>query len=143
MKEISRRRLIQTGAASALAASAAMRQTPAGAASAAAGTRPKGRITDAVLQGFDRDVREAMETFGMVGAGVARFQGDRIVYNEGFGLRNLRRKEPVTPRTRFRVGSNTKSMTSMLLARLVDMGMVRWNTRAVELGPSSARPPPG
>ena len=139
MKEISRRRLIQTGAASALA-SAAMRQTPAG---RERGRRhgPKGRITDAVLEGFDRDVREAMETFGMVGAGVALFQGDRIVYNEGFGLRNLRCKEPVTLRTRFRVGSNTKSMTSMLLARLVDMGMVRWNTRAVESGPSSARPP--
>jgi Beta-lactamase len=69
----------------------------------------------------------------MVGAGVALLQGNEIVYNRGFGARDLQLDAPVTPRTRFRIAFNTKSMTSMLLAHFVDSGAVRWNTRAVGL----------
>jgi CubicO group peptidase (beta-lactamase class C family) len=98
------------------------------------------KVTDGVLQAFDADVRSAMETFSMVGAGVALFEGNDIVYNRGFGTRDVLSNAPVTPRTRFRIASNTKSMTSLLLARYVDDGLLRWDTRAAELWPEFRAP---
>ena len=52
----------------------------------------------------------------------------------------LRSRQPVTTRTRFRIASNTKSMTSLLLARYVDDGLVRWNTRVADLWPGFRAP---
>jgi CubicO group peptidase (beta-lactamase class C family) len=93
-----------------------------------------------MLQAFDAAVRSAMETFSMVGTGVALFEGNQIVYNRGFGRRDVLSDAPVTPHTRSRIASNTKSMTSLLLARYVDDGLLRWNTRAAHLWPEFREP---
>lgn len=113
-----------------------------GTAAAAPTTSGTRLISDAVLQAFDADVTTAMATFGQVGAGVALVEGNAIVYNRGFGTRDVPSKAPVTPSTRFRIGSNTKSMTSLLLARYVDDGRLRWDTPAVELWPQFQAPTP-
>ena len=83
-----------------------------------------------------------MQTFQVPGAAVALVQGNEIVFNRGFGMRNLASGEPVTPRTRFRIGSITKSMTALLLATLVDEGVFGWNDRAVDLWPAFQAPTP-
>ena len=75
-----------------------------------------------------------------VGAAVALVEGNQIVFNRGYGTRDIASEEPVTPHTRFRIGSNTKSMTSLLLARYVDDGLLSWNTRAVDVWPEFGAP---
>ncbi len=110
---------------------------------AQSGQTPPGspvRITDAVLQAFETDVQAAMETFHVLGAAVAVFQGDEIIYNRGFGVRDLQSSAPITPRTRFRIGSNTKSMSSLMLATFIDEGVLDWDTRAVDLWPGFRAP---
>jgi CubicO group peptidase (beta-lactamase class C family) len=77
-------------------------------------------LTDATLRDFTAYVEAAMQTFHQPGAAVALVQRNEIVFNHGFGVRNLESGEPVTPRTRFRIGSITKSMTALLLGTLVD-----------------------
>ena len=120
-RDMDRRSFLRASGATA-AAGAAATFLPHPAASAS-GRPHRGRLlTDDLLRAFHADVRTAFETFGMVGASVALFEGDEIVYNRGFGTRDLRSREPVTTRTRFRIASNTKSMTSFLLARYVDEG---------------------
>ena len=41
-------------------------------------------------------------------------QGGKIVYEKGFGVRELGKKAPVTPNTLFRIASMTKPLTSLL-----------------------------
>jgi CubicO group peptidase (beta-lactamase class C family) len=71
---------------------------------------------------------------------VALVQGDETIFNRGFGVRDLASGQPVTPRTRFRNGSITKSMTALLLATLVDEGVFGWDNRVVELWPEFQAP---
>lgn len=99
-------------------------------------------FTQEMLDTFDAAVSEAFATFGLVGASVALFQGDQIVYNKGFGVRDLVTAEPVTPNTRFRIGSNTKSMTSLLIAKYVDDGLTTWDTPVTELWAEFLGPTP-
>ncbi|MBW3634061.1 MAG: beta-lactamase family protein [Chloroflexi bacterium] len=60
----------------------------------------------------------------------ALVQGNKIICNRGFGVRNLESGEPVTPSTRFRIGSITKSMTSLMLATL-RLGQLRRLVRSL------------
>jgi CubicO group peptidase (beta-lactamase class C family) len=58
------------------------------------------------------------------GVSVAVAIDGRIVWSEGFGFSDLAAKKPVTPATRFRIGSVSKSLTSVGLALLVERGQV-------------------
>jgi CubicO group peptidase (beta-lactamase class C family) len=99
-------------------------------------------LSDTTLQDFEADVEAAMQTFRIPGAAVALVQGNEIVFNRGFGVRDLERGKPVTPRTRFRIGSITKSLTALLLATLVDEGVFGWDDRVVGLWSAFQAPTP-
>jgi CubicO group peptidase (beta-lactamase class C family) len=58
------------------------------------------------------------------GVSVAVAVDGRIVWSEGFGFGDLAAKKPVTPATRFRIGSVSKSLTSAGLALLVERGQL-------------------
>uniref|UniRef100_Q01SU2 Beta-lactamase n=1 Tax=Solibacter usitatus (strain Ellin6076) TaxID=234267 RepID=Q01SU2_SOLUE len=80
----------------------------------------------------------AMQTLQVPGAAMAIVQGGRVVYAEGLGVRDLGRGEPVTPRTRFMIGSSTKALTSLMMAKLVEQGKLSWSTPVVDLLPDFA-----
>jgi serine beta-lactamase-like protein LACTB len=48
----------------------------------------------------------------------------RIVWSEGFGWADLENRSPVTPLTRFRIGSVSKPFAALLLATLATQGQV-------------------
>lgn len=48
----------------------------------------------------------------------------KIVWSEGFGFSDLAAKKPVTPATRFRIGSVSKSLTAVGLALMVERGQL-------------------
>ena len=60
----------------------------------------------------------------------------KVVIAEGFGVRQLGRSEKVDSGTLFMIGSNTKAMTTLLLAKLVDEAKVTWDTPVTNLLPS-------
>jgi CubicO group peptidase (beta-lactamase class C family) len=99
-------------------------------------------LSDATVRAFEADAKAALQTFRVPGAAVALVQGNEIVFNRGFGLRDLASGAPVTPRTRFRIGSITKSMTVLLLATLVDDGVLSWNDRVVDVWSEFTAPTP-
>jgi CubicO group peptidase (beta-lactamase class C family) len=72
------------------------------------------------------------------GVAIAVTQGGKIVYEKGFGVRALGKTDAVTPETLFLIGSNTKSLTSLLMARLVDRKLFAWTTPVTQLLPSFA-----
>ena len=101
---------------------------------------PSNWLSPPLLQDFEADVQATMGTFGIPGAAVALVEGDQIVYSRGFGVRELTSQAPVTARTRFRIASNTKSMTSLLVATFVDQGLLGWDTLVSEAWPAFRAP---
>jgi CubicO group peptidase (beta-lactamase class C family) len=77
----------------------------------------------AQLTGF---VEAAMRDLGVPGAGLALIQDGKVVFEGGLGVRELGKKARVDKDTQFAVASNTKGMTTLLLARLVDQGKLAW-----------------
>lgn len=73
-------------------------------------------------------VEETMALCPVPGASVAVVQGGDVVFLQGFGVREIGGAEPVTPETLLRVGSVTKSLTTLLAAVLVDDGLLAWDT---------------
>lgn len=112
------------------------------AATPVASPPPAQKLTEALVRDLEADLLEAMETFGVIGAAMALVQGDEIVAARGYGVTDLQRNLPVTERTRFRIGSNTKSMTAVLLATYVDEGLFAWDDRVVDLWPAFQAPTP-
>ena len=71
-------------------------------------------------------IAEQMQTHQVPGLAVTLIQGGRRVYECGFGLTSIEPDAglPVTPQTVFRAGSVTKPMTSTMLMRLVEDGLL-------------------
>jgi CubicO group peptidase (beta-lactamase class C family) len=83
-------------------------------------------------------VRDAMQRASVPGVEVAVVQNGKVVYMNTFGVKELGKPDPVTPDTLMMIGSVTKSMTTLMMATLVDDGKLSWDTPAVQLYPSFA-----
>lgn len=69
------------------------------------------------LATFRHYVATRLAELRIPGASVAVVQGDEVVFLNGYGMRALNRTEPVTPDTLLRIGSVTKSFSSLLWPR--------------------------
>lgn len=78
---------------------------------------------DAIAEARER-VLQVMEEAGVPGASVAVDVGGTVVWSQGFGWADLEQRVPVTPLSRFRVGSVSKTMTATGLGLLLDEGLV-------------------
>ncbi len=83
-------------------------------------------------------IASAMERLRIPGTAVAVVQHGRTVYAEGFGVRKAGSSEPVTPATRFMIGSSTKPLTTLMMAKLVDLGHFAWTTPVTRVLPGFA-----
>ena len=70
------------------------------------------------------------------GVAIAVVHKGKVILAKGLGVRALGKKAPVTPDTRFMIGSTTKSLTTLMMARLVDRGLFTWETPAAQVLPS-------
>ncbi|MFM7361922.1 MAG: serine hydrolase domain-containing protein [Cyanobium sp.] len=73
-------------------------------------------------------VAKAQRQLQVPGVAVGILQNDRLVLAEGHGERRLGEGVRPDADTLFMVGSTTKPLTSLLLARLVDQGRLAWDT---------------
>jgi CubicO group peptidase (beta-lactamase class C family) len=81
-------------------------------------------------------VETSMKELGVPGVSIALIDGGKIVYEGGFGVRELGKPERVDENTVFMAASNTKGMTTLLLAELVDEKKLKWDQPVVEVYPS-------
>ncbi len=95
-------------------------------------------LSDELLAELEEYLVAKMEEWKVPGAAVAIVQDGELVYAKGFGVRDLDSQEPVTPETQMMIGSTTKSMTTLLMAQLVDEGNFDWDTPVVEILPTFA-----
>ncbi|MBT2748708.1 MULTISPECIES: serine hydrolase domain-containing protein [unclassified Lysobacter] len=95
---------------------------------------------------FDADKLDELKAFvgrsrlllGVPGISIGIVQGGKVVYAGGFGVRENGKPEPVDADTLYPIASNTKSLTTLMLAKLVDEGRFRWDTPVAELLPGFA-----
>jgi CubicO group peptidase (beta-lactamase class C family) len=80
------------------------------------------------LAELGRFVAGAMQELGIPGVAVGVIQDGKIVLAKGFGVRALDRRIEVGPDTLFMIASNTKALTTLMLAKLVDAGKLTWDT---------------
>ncbi|WP_186729066.1 serine hydrolase domain-containing protein [Sphingomonas panacisoli] len=71
--------------------------------------------------------RQAMAAYGVPGIGYAFFDRNGVIEEGGLGVGRVGGRSPITAHTLFRIASNTKGMTTLLIARLVDQGKLAWD----------------
>ena len=80
--------------------------------------------------------RDAMAAYGVPGIGYAFIDRGGVVEEGGIGVKTIGKADPVDAHTRFMIASNTKGMTTLLLAKLVDRGKLGWDEPVVEADPA-------
>ena len=85
-----------------------------------------GKLDGKRLAAFEAFVEKAFAESRVPGLALAVVADGKIVYEKGYGVRALGKKDPVGPGTRMMIGSITKSMTTLLMAKLVDEKKLDW-----------------
>ena len=92
-------------------------------------------LDEAHIQQLKDFVQSAMKLFGVPGVSMALIDNGMVVYEGGLGVRELGKPDPVDENTLFMAASNTKGMTTLLLAELVDKKKLRWDEPVIEAYP--------
>jgi CubicO group peptidase (beta-lactamase class C family) len=85
---------------------------------------------------LDALVEEAVARYQLPGIAVGVIEDGKLVYVGTRGELASGSGQPVTPRTLFKIASNSKAMTASVLARLVDQGKLRWEDPVIQHLPS-------
>lgn len=94
---------------------------------------PLDEVRIAQLKSF---IQTSMQELEVPGVSIALFDGGRVVYEGGFGVRELGKPEPADANTLYMIASNTKGLTTLMLARLVDQGKLSWDEHVTQAYPS-------
>jgi len=86
---------------------------------------PASRPEVAAIRIFEAWLEEQMAYRGLPGVAVGVVYDQDLVWSKGFGYADLEKKIAVTPRTLFRMASNTKMLTAVAVLQLRDAGKLR------------------
>lgn len=98
--------------------------------------RTANRLTPARVAQLLAFVKTGMKELHVPGVGIALVDHGKVVYEGGLGVRKIGDPHPVDKNTLFMIASNTKQLTTLLMARLVDQGKLRWNEPVTQAYPS-------
>lgn len=75
------------------------------------------------------------EKYRLPGTGIAYLKNGRLSLIETVGIRSIDSRERISSRDRFHLGSQTKAMTAMLVAKLVDQRRISYSSKISEFFP--------
>ena len=93
-------------------------------------------LDQARIAELGRFVEQGQKVLGVPGVGLGMVQDGKVVFAGGFGVKELGGTEKPDGDTLFMIASNTKAMTTLLLAKLVDEHRITWDTPVTKLLPS-------
>ena len=88
------------------------------------------------LAELSRFVEEGRKKLGVPGVSIGIVQDGKVVFADGFGMRDIDDSKKPDADTLYLIASNTKAMTTLMLAKLVDEGKLTWDTPVTKLLPS-------
>jgi CubicO group peptidase (beta-lactamase class C family) len=100
-----------------------------------AGKRPN-PLDKARLAELGRFVETGRKTLGIPGVALGIVQEGKVAFAGGFGVRTLGEPKAVDADTLFMIASNTKALTTLLLAKLVEDHRFTWETSVTSLLPT-------
>ena len=68
-----------------------------------------------------------MRRFKVPGLAIGIWHNDKIIYEKGFGARNLEKNLQMTPNSLIGIGSISKSFTALLILKLQEQGLLKVN----------------
>ncbi len=86
----------------------------------------------AALRAF---IETSMRALDVPGVGLALIDHGKVVFEGGLGVRELGKPAKVDAHTLFMIASNTKGLTTLLLARLADQGKLQWDEPVTQAYP--------
>ncbi|MET3654003.1 serine hydrolase [Dyella japonica] len=86
----------------------------------------------AQLQDFTAYVDAVRKQFDVPGIAMAIVKDGQVVLEQGYGVRELGKPEPVDARTRFAIASNTKAFTAAALQMLAEEGKLNMDDRVID-----------
>ncbi len=81
---------------------------------------------------FDKMFEDTAARYRLPGLALGVIENGEVVYVRTTGELMAGGGEPITPDTLFKIASNSKAMTTALLARLVDAGKLNWDDPVVK-----------
>ena len=93
------------------------------------------QLTPEKVEQLKTFIADGMKQLDVPGVGLSFISGNQVVWAGGLGVRELGKRWAVDADTLFMAASNTKAMTTALLARAVDAGKLRWDQSAAEAYP--------
>lgn len=88
-----------------------------------------GQSKDKRLDGLEQEIVNWMEKYNAVGLSVAIVENDKVLFNKGFGYRDLESKKPTTENTIFPIASCSKAFTASILGMLESEGRISLTDR--------------
>ena len=92
-------------------------------------------LTPERIEILRRFVEASMKKFDVPGAGFALIDQGKVVFEGGIGVKDAGKPERVDANTLFMAASNTKGMTTLLMAKLVDEKKLQWNELVTNVYP--------
>jgi CubicO group peptidase (beta-lactamase class C family) len=90
---------------------------------------------DAKLKEIDDYANAVMDAWHGPGMAIAIVKDDKVVFQKGYGVRELGKPDKVDENTLFAIASNTKAFTTASLAILVDEGKLKWDDKVTKYLP--------
>jgi len=93
-------------------------------------------LDQASIAELGRFIKLGEKELGVPGVSLGLLQDGKVIFADGFGMKELSGSEKPDGDTLFMVASNTKAMTTLLLAKLVDEQRKTWDNPVTQLMPN-------
>jgi CubicO group peptidase (beta-lactamase class C family) len=97
--------------------------------------KPAAKLDAARIAALQKFVTDAEQATGVPGVSFGVVQDGKVVWAGGIGVRELGKRDPVDAHTLYMIASNTKALTTLMLAKLVDGGKLAWDQPVVQVLP--------
>jgi len=81
---------------------------------------------------IDALAERALDAFNIPGIGIGIIKDGKIVHAKGYGVKDIRTKDPVDADTLFQIASNSKAYTAATIALLIDEGKMSWDDKVTD-----------
>ncbi len=98
--------------------------------------KPVHKFDTARIAELKQFIESARKRLDIPGIAVGIVQDNKVIMTAGFGVRELGKPESVDADTLFMIASNTKALTTLMLAQLVDQKRFGWDTPVTQLLPT-------
>jgi CubicO group peptidase (beta-lactamase class C family) len=93
------------------------------------------RLDAARIARLTKFIEDGQKATGVPGVSLGLVQDGKVLFSGGLGVRELGKPAKVDGDTLYMIASNTKGLTTLLLAKLVDQGKIGWQTPVTKLLP--------